>query len=142
MRHARDLVSQDDIPWVVAVDDLEGTTRGTYGWMANPAYLIGHIGHSGHVAFRALCTGQEGLLRDKLREIISREARGENPVALGQKKNIVFPYIREFIEVDYALGRAGKKAMVDFHRAVGNGMYVLDRFLSKARPIMHQRKQR
>jgi hypothetical protein len=123
----------------VAVDDLEGIRHGTYGWMANPAYLIGR---SGRIAFRALCAGQEGLLRDKLRELISREPRGKNRMVLGQKRNMLFPYIREPREVVYALGRAGKKVMEDFHRAGGHGMYVLDRFRSKARPIIHQRNQR
>ena len=116
MRHARAWVSQDGIPWMVAVDSLEGTTHQAYGCTANPAYLIGR---SGHVAFRALCAGQEGVLRDKLKELLRREANGENPVILGQKRNLMIPYIREAAEIDYALGRAGKKSLEDFHCAVG-----------------------
>jgi hypothetical protein len=134
MHHARDWVSQEGILWTVAVDSLEGTTHQAYGCTVNPAYLIGR---SGHVAFRALCAGQEGLLRDKLRELLRREASGENPITLGQKRNLVIPYVREAAEIDYVLSRAGKKSLEDFHRAVGTTKYMLDKLISKARGILH-----
>jgi len=65
--HARDWVAQDPIPWTVAVDTLEGVTHRAYGPLPNSIYLVDR---GGHVAFRALWAGQEGLVRDKLDELL------------------------------------------------------------------------
>src|SRR5918992_2552729 len=79
MRHARDWAEQDGILWPVAVDTLDGTVHRAYDPLPNPVYLIGR---SGQVAFRALWAGQESLLRDRIEELLEREAEGEDPVVL------------------------------------------------------------
>jgi len=40
LRDARRYVEEEKIPWVVLVDDLEGTVHQTYGGLADPTYLI------------------------------------------------------------------------------------------------------
>jgi hypothetical protein len=54
LRHARDWVKQDQVPWTVAVDMLDGATRHAQGPLANAAYLIDR---TGHVMFHALWAG-------------------------------------------------------------------------------------
>src|SRR5437588_12823405 len=90
MRHARDWAALDAMPWTTAVDTLDGATHRTYGPLPNSAYLIDR---TGHVAFRALWAGQEGLLRGKMEELLKRDDRGEDPVQLGQQENFVIPLI-------------------------------------------------
>ena len=83
MRHARDWAELDRVPWPVAVDALDGGTHRAYGPLPNSAYLIGR---AGRVAFRALWAGQEGLLRDRLEELLANETEGEVPVVLGEQE--------------------------------------------------------
>src|SRR5919201_126460 len=83
LRHARDWVQQDKMPWTVAVDTVDGATHQAYDSLPNSVYLIDR---TGHVAFRALWAGQEGLLRDKIVELLEREEAGEGSVNLGQQE--------------------------------------------------------
>jgi hypothetical protein len=48
MRDGERYKRDDDIPWTVVVDDLEGTVHRQYGMIADPSYLIGT---DGRVAF-------------------------------------------------------------------------------------------
>src|SRR3954447_6042122 len=81
LRHARDWAEQDQVPWPVAVDTLDGKTHRAYGPAPNSAYLIDR---TGHVAFRALWAGQEGLLRDRIEELLENETEGI-PMVLGEQ---------------------------------------------------------
>ncbi|MBI2876582.1 MAG: hypothetical protein HYY20_06850 [Candidatus Tectomicrobia bacterium] len=134
MRHARDWVEQDKIPWTVAVDMLDGATHRAYGPLPNIVYLIDR---TGHLSFRALWAGQEGLLRDKLGELLKREAAGEDPVSLGQQENLLIPLLHGAVEFDHALARGGPKAVEDFRREMGSLMYSLERLLSRLQPVVH-----
>ncbi len=71
MRHAKDWVKLDHLPWTVAVDALDGVTHRAYGHLPNSVYLIDR---TGRVAFRALWAGQERLLRGKIREFFRQVA--------------------------------------------------------------------
>ena len=51
-------LDEDEIPWPVVVDDLEGTVHRTYGRLADPSYLIDA---DGRVAFFDLWTGPSTL---------------------------------------------------------------------------------
>jgi hypothetical protein len=132
-RHASDWVELDRIPWTVAVDTLDGTVDRRYGTFPNAAYLIGR---SGRVAFRALWAGQESLLREKIEELLEREAAGEDPV-LGEQENLVIPLIHGSAEFDHALARGGEKAKEDFRRAFGNTVYALQKIGSKLEPVIN-----
>lgn len=134
MRQARTWVELDKVPWAVAVDTLEGETHGVYGPLPNSAYLIDR---TGHVAFRAMWAGQEGLLRGRIEELLQREARGDGPVNLGQRENLVIPMIRGGTEIDHTLARAGEKAQEDFRREMGGMMYGVQKVMGKLQPFIN-----
>lgn len=128
MRHARDWAEQDQMPGTAAVDTLDGATHQAYGPLPNSVYLIDR---AGRIAFRALWAGQEGLLRDKIEELLKREAAGETGVNLGQRENLMIPLIHGAAEFDYVATRGGEKSKEDFRREMGNLMYGLQKLMSK-----------
>lgn len=132
-RHASDWVELDRIPWTVVVDTLDGAVDRKYGVLPNAAYLIGR---SGRVAFRALWAGQEGLLREKIEELLKREAAGEDTV-LGEQENLAIPLLHGAAEFDHALARGGEKAKEDFRRAFGNAVYALHKIGSTLEPVIN-----
>ncbi len=134
MRHARDWAREDRIVWTVAVDSLDGATHNAYGPLPNSVYLIDR---TGRVAFRALWVGQEGLLRDKIEELLKRERGGEDPVNLGQQENLVIPLIHGAASFDHAVGRGGEKSKEDFRREMGNVMYSFEKLMSKMEPVIN-----
>jgi hypothetical protein len=138
MRHARDWVEQDQIPWTVAVDTVDGATHQAYGPLPNSAYLIDR---TGRVAFRALWAGQEGLLRDKIVKLLEREEAGEGPVNLGQQENLLIPLIHGAAEFDHAAARGGEKSKEDLRREMGNVMYAFEKLMSKMQPVINPENQ-
>jgi Peroxiredoxin len=134
MRHASDWAQQDRVPWPVAIDGLNGPVHNAYSPLPNSAYLIDR---SGRVAFRALWAGQEGLLRDKIEELLDRERNGEGPVILGQQENLIIPLIHGAAEFDYAVARGGEKSKEDFRRELGNVMYAMEKLASKLEPVIN-----
>lgn len=134
MRHAEDWVQQDKMPWLVAVDTLDGTVHREYGPLPNSAYLINR---AGRVAFRALWAGQEGSLRNKIEELLRREDSGEEAVTLGERENLLIPLIHGAAEFDRAVARGGEKAKQDFRRGMGDVMYAFQRLMSKMEPIVN-----
>src|SRR5262249_30161868 len=134
IRHARDWVEQDRMPGMVAVDTLDGATHQAYGPLPNSVYLIDR---AGRVALRALWAGQEGLLRDKIEELLKREAAGETGVNLGQRENLIIPLIPGGHEFDYVATRRGEKSKEDFRREMGKEMYGLQKLISKMRRFIN-----
>jgi hypothetical protein len=135
LQHARDWIAQDPVPWTVAVDTINGTTHNAYGPLPNSIYLIDR---TGHVAFRALWAGQERLVRDRIAALLSREARGNAPVNLGERENLLIPLIHGAAEFDPAVVRGGRKSVEDFRRELGRVMYGLEQLMSKAKPLIHR----
>jgi hypothetical protein len=134
MRHARDWVSQDKMPWTVAVDDVQGSTHRFYQPLPNAVYLIDR---TGRVAFRALWAGQEGLLRKRIEEFLARQSRGEEQINLGEQENLVIPLIRGAAEFDHAVARGGQKSKEDFRLEMGNVMYAMERLMSRMEPLIN-----
>ena len=134
MEHARDWAKLDKVPWTVAVDTLDGATHQAYGPLPNSACLIDR---TGHVAFHALWAGQEALLRGKIAELLKREAAGEESVNLGRRENFVIPLIHGGAEFDHTIARAGNKAKEDFRRELGAPIYVIQKLLSRLRPVIN-----
>ena len=134
MQHARDWAGQDKIPWIVAVDGVDGAVHQGYGPLPNSVYLINR---AGKVAFRALWAGQEGLLRGKIDELLRRGASGEESVVLGERENLLIPLIHGAAEFDHAVGRGGEKAKADFHREIGGIMYGFEKLMSKIEPVVN-----
>ncbi len=116
------------MPGIAAVDTLDGATHRAYGPLPNSVYLIDR---AGRVVFRALWAGQEGLLRDKIEELLKREAAGETGVNLGQRENLLIPLIQGAAEFDYVAARGGEKSKADFRREMGHVMYALQKLMSK-----------
>jgi hypothetical protein len=134
-RHARDWVEQDKVPWTVAVDTVDGSVHRGYGPLPHSAYLVDR---TGRVAFRALWAGHEALLREKIEELLRREAAGEDPINLGQQENPIIPLIHGAAEFDHAVARGGDKSKQDFRREMGNVMYGMEKLMSKMKPVIHE----
>jgi hypothetical protein len=134
LRRAREWAQSDGVTWTVAVDDVDGHVHKLYGELPNAAYLIDR---TGHVAFRALFAPQYGLLRGKLRDLLAREARGEDPVKLGQRENVMIPMLHGAAEFNHSIGRAGKQAEHDFRREMGGFMYRMEKVMSRMQPLIH-----
>ena len=133
MRHALDWAEQDQVLWPVAVDTLDGKTHRAYGPVPNSAYLIDG---TGRVAFRALWAGQEGLLRDRIQELLAKETEGI-PVVLGEQENRVIPLLHGGAEFDHAVSRGGEKAKEDFRREMGTLAYAYQELMSAAEPVIN-----
>ena len=138
LRHAIDWAEQDQIPWPVTVDTLDGKTHRAYGPLPNSAYLIDR---TGHVAFRALWAGQEGLLRDRIEELLEHGIEGI-PVVLGEQENLVIPLLHGGAEFDRALSRGGEKAKEDFRREMGTVAYAFQELMSAAEPVINPGNRR
>lgn len=135
VERARSLARDDEVPWTVAVDDLDGRVHRAWGPLPNSAYLIDS---TGHVAFRALWAGHERLLRKKLEELLEREREGDVPANLGERENLLVPMIHGSAEFDYAVGRGGEKSVEDFKREMGTPMYALERLMSSMRGVINR----
>ncbi len=48
MRDARRFQQEDNMPWLLLVDDLQGSAHQVYGGLANPTYLIDSDGNVAH----------------------------------------------------------------------------------------------
>jgi hypothetical protein len=133
-RHARDWAEQDRIPWTVAVDTLQGSMHRAYGWLPNAIYLIDR---TGYVAFRAVSMAQEGLLRRKIEDLLRSETAGKVMVNLGQRENLLIPFLHGAAEAEKALTRGGKKAVEDFRREMGPVGYGLAKVAGAVQPLLH-----
>jgi hypothetical protein len=72
LRDAQAYQEEEGIPWLVLVDDLEGTVHQTYGGLADPTYLIDT---EGKVAFYNMWTYAPAL-HEAIRRLIAQGERG------------------------------------------------------------------
>jgi hypothetical protein len=63
---------EERIPWIILVDDLEGTVHRTYGELADPTYLIDR---DGRVSFYNLWTSAPAL-HEAIEALLAQEGRG------------------------------------------------------------------
>lgn len=110
------------------MDTLDGEVHHAYGPLPNALYLIDS---TGHIAFRALFAGQEGLIRRNLEKLLEQEFEGYLPAKLGQQKNLIIPLMKSMRHFDHAVARAGHKAEEDFKREMGGTMYAFEKMMSK-----------
>jgi hypothetical protein len=125
-RHAEAYKELTQIAWPVAVDSLEGDLHRALDPRPNAAYLMDV---HGNVAFRALCSNDEQVLREGLDAIPSRQ-----PLPIGQNEAILVPMVKGIGVMDETLDRAGEEARQDFLRAVPPA-YVLIRLAARFRPL-------
>lgn len=134
MQQAQDWKEQDKIPWLVAVDTLDGEVHRKFQPLPNSVHLIDC---AGNVVFRALWAGQEKWLRRKLEEFLRRQQAGEQAIVLGEQEHLVIPLLHGAAEVDHAVARGGAKSTEDFRRAMGNVVYGFEKLMSKMEPIVN-----
>jgi hypothetical protein len=66
LEHARALKQQFEIPWSVAVDDLDGELHQALGAKPNSAHIISE---EGRILYRSLFAGDTGSLREALHSV-------------------------------------------------------------------------
>lgn len=110
LQFARDYKQRDEIPWSVAVDDLEGTLHQALDTKPNAAYLIDA---NGRVVYRQLWSNDERPLRNALEAV----AAGRSP-ARGERQTRMVPMLRGMGEMDHVLSLAGEQARQDVLREV------------------------
>lgn len=135
MDYARQWARRDNVPWVVAVDSLDGHVHRAYATLPNAAYLIGS---DGHIAFRAVSAANGRALRSAVRTLLRAEARGDTAINLGEDDSSLVPTFQSAMEFDRAIRPAGKKAARDYRRSMGPVMYMVSKVLSRFEPVLHR----
>jgi hypothetical protein len=104
--HRRD----EELPWPVLADDLDGSTHRAYGAMADPTYLLDA---DGRVAFYSMWT-HAPTLRRAIDELLAQGGTGA-PVAGGIDRS---PHVATAIAAGWhALTRGGRRAVIDLELA-------------------------
>src|SRR5919205_804573 len=102
------LRDRDTLPFVVAVDDLDGTFHRALGGNSNAVYLMDP---NGIVAFRTLWSNDEPVLR----EALSAVARGDAGHPF-ERERWVAPLACGLARADDVVRAAGETAVEDFRR--------------------------
>ncbi|MEE8118240.1 MAG: deiodinase-like protein [Gammaproteobacteria bacterium] len=101
-KHAFDFQSDYELPWTVAVDDIDGRLHQVLDPKPNAAFLMGS---DGKIAFRSLWAGDETALRAALQAI----SGGEKP-SKPQSTAMFGPISRGIGVIDQVLAAAGPRA--------------------------------
>lgn len=119
LNDARKYRDEEDIPWTVLVDDLEGTTHQVYGSLADPTYLIDR---DGRVSFYNMWT-HAPTLHEALEALIGQGGRG---VINGGVDNI--PHMLQSMTTGWrGLRRGLPQSFIDMETAapgMGTGMWL------------------
>ena len=124
MAHARAYQERDQIPWPIAVDDVEGTLHRSLDPKPHSAYLVDS---NGTVVGRLLWANDYRTLRRALDALVAGRAPGE-------VENKVVPMVRGLGKIDEVLSQAGGYARTDFRREVPP-MYAMARLAGLFRPL-------
>ncbi|MEU3199392.1 deiodinase-like protein [Streptomyces sp. NPDC006996] len=118
--HARDLKERDELPWPVAVDDLDGTLHRRLDPKPNAAYLMDA---DGRVFFRVLWSDdRESVLRTALENVLSGRSQPR------EHQGHVVPMLRGVAEMDRMLTLSGPTARRDVRKAAPP-MYAMARVM-------------
>lgn len=117
---------RDQLPWPVAVDDIEGSLHRALDARPNAAYITDE---RGTVVYRALWSNQERVLRDALSAI----AAGRRAI-LGERKARMVPMMTGMGKMYEILSLAGPVARRDVARKLPP-MYGLARLAAVFRPL-------
>lgn len=126
VRHASDLKSLYELPWVVAIDDIDGGLDRQLDGKPNAAWIIDG---EGQVIFRSHWVADERGLRRALKAV----QRGEAPPRR-RSSAMVLPVARAMGSADDVLGRAGQPAGRDMWRA-GFPIAIAAKLASLFRPL-------
>ena len=126
LEHARALRDMYQIPWPVAVDDVDGTLHQALDGKPNAAFLADR---EGNVVFRAHWARDEGGLRRALESV----SRGESPVKR-ESRAMLLPVARAMGHVHRVMGIAGPQARRDLLLA-GTAMALAGIVATALRPL-------
>ncbi len=126
LEYAREYKKRDQIPWAVAVDNVEGDLHRALDPKPDAAYLMDA---DGDVAFRTVSSSNERVLRKGLEAIVSRQ-----PLPIGERQPRVVPLLKGLGLMYETLGFAGREAKQDLLREVPT-IYALARLAALLRPL-------
>lgn len=112
--HARAYQEPESFPWPIAVDDIDGDLHQALDPRPNAAYLMDL---QGNVAFRALCSNNERVLRDGLQALVAG-----GPLPIGQREPRMIPMLKAVGVMREVLSLAGPQAIQDVRRELP-GLY-------------------
>ena len=124
--YAREYKERDRIPWPVAVDGVEGDLHLALDPKPDAAYLMDT---DGNVAFRAVSSSNERVLREGLEAIAS-----QRPLTVGERQPRVVPLLKGMGMTYEVLDLAGQEAKEDFRRELAP-IYLLVRLATLFRPL-------
>lgn len=124
IRYARTYAERDQIPWTVAVDDVDGTLHRALDPKPNAAYLMAE---DGTVAFRTLWSNDERTLRAGVQRVLSDGPRAE-------KETRLIPMISGLGSMYGVLEGSGPTAKRDVLRQAPP-MYAMARIADLYRPL-------
>jgi hypothetical protein len=126
MEHARAYRERDELPWPVAVDDVDGSLHRALDPKPSSVYIMDG---EGRVAFRALWSNDEATVRDGLQALVDGRAP-DRP----ERLNRVAPMTRGLgLQYDI-LDASGDVAKRDVLREMPP-MYVMARIAAMLRPL-------
>lgn len=126
LEHARAYKERDQIPWPVAVDDVEGDLHRILDPKPNAAYLMDT---RGDVAFRTLWSNDQRTLQQALQAIVSQPL-----LPIGERQSRVVPMVSGMGKMYEILGSAGQQAQQDVLREAPP-MYAMARLAALFRPL-------
>lgn len=105
--HAALFRDEHEIPWPIAVDDIEGSLHQQLDPKPAAAYLVDH---NGIVVFRSLWSTDPGALRFGLNRFLAEGG------VVGELQHIFEPFLRGLWHYDAILRTAGPEALQDLRR--------------------------
>lgn len=108
LKHARTYQALESFPWPVAVDNADGDLHRALDPRPNAAYLMDL---SGNVAFRALASNDERILRESMQALVSGRA-----LPIGEREPRVIPALKAIGVMRRVLNHAGHQAKQDFRQ--------------------------
>lgn len=126
VKHARAYRERDQIPWPVAVDELDGQFHQRLDGKPNPLYLVDA---DGKVVFRSLWSDNERAIRKAMMALLSKK-----PIRPYESKARLTPMLRGVGMMDPTLRSSGPKARRDVLRQAPP-LYLMARTAGLFRPL-------
>ncbi len=126
LAHARAYQELECFPWSVAVDTVDGDLHRALDPRPNATYLMDA---TGTVAFRALASNDERVLREGLEALVAGQ-----PLPVGEREPRVVPALKAMGVMREVLDRAGSQAKQDIRRELP-GLYPLLCLAALFRPL-------
>lgn len=126
LAYARAYQELESFPWPVAVDNADGELHRALDPRPNAAYLMDA---SGNVAFRALCSNDERVLREGLHALVAGY-----PLPIGEREPLIIPMLKAMGVMRAVLDRAGSQAKEDIRRELP-GVFPLLYLAALFRPL-------